>query len=147
MAIQREIYAELSRLIWRGNCEQLPDQLGEVPDLFGEENLECCQTYLKRIHILGQENLQSYKIYQYDNIQSYQTYLERKTCRSTRSSWKGKHAELQDLCREENTATRSIKRAKHVELQELFGDENLQYYQTYQKKTWRGTRLIQRKTW
>jgi hypothetical protein len=59
-------------------------------------------------------------LFGYENLQSYQTYLERKTYRATRLIWRGKSAELPDL----------------------FG-EHLQSYKTYlQRTTLRATRPI-----
>ena len=108
----------------------------ELPDLFGEEHL-----------------------------QSYQTYLEKSTCRATRPIWRRKHAELPDLFGEEHLqsyhaylekktlrATRPIWRGNPGELldlqciwrgnpgelTDLFREENLQSYQVYlEMKTWR----------
>jgi len=60
-------------------------------------------------HIWRRKHAELPDIFKEENLQSYQTYLERKTCRSTRPIWKGKPTELPDL----------------------FGDENMQYYQTY----------------
>jgi hypothetical protein len=51
-------------------------------------------------------------LFGYENLQSYQTYLERKTYRATRLIWRGKSAELPDL----------------------FG-EHLQSYKTYLQRT------------
>jgi hypothetical protein len=55
--------------------------------------------------------------------------LERKTCRATRLIWRRK-----------SRAITPIGRGKPAVLTYLFGEKNMQYYQTYEKKTYKNTK-------
>jgi hypothetical protein len=56
----------------------------KIPDLFGDENLQSYQTYLER------KTYRATRLIWRGNLPSYQTYLEN-TCRATRPICRGQH--------------------------------------------------------
>jgi hypothetical protein len=59
-------------------------KLAEIPDLFGDENLQSYQTNLER------KSGELPGLFGDENLQSYQTYLEN-TCRATIHICRGQH--------------------------------------------------------
>lgn len=137
--------------MWRGKPS-------ELPNLFGEENLQRYQTYLRKktcraTRHIWRQNLQLPGLFG-EHMQSYKPYLKRSTLRATRPIWRGNPAELPNLFGGQPRATRPICRGNYGELLDLFGEETLPSYQTYlednlesyqtymERKSWRATRPI-----